>query len=102
MVEEAIHMNEFPEMRKVERHVDRDEWEEIPLAYIKQWDVFRLFEPDGTPVVGRDGGNWFVAFGDGFIHMSGIALVHSKEYQGMELEDMAVYLEGWRNRNTES
>lgn len=88
----------FPEMRKVERHIDRDEWEETALALIKQWDVFRMFEPDGTKVLGLLGSEWFIAMEDGYVRPNGIATVFMREYDYISMEDFAMYLEGWRER----
>jgi hypothetical protein len=48
----------------------RDEWRDIPPLGIKQGMVFRLFEPDGTPV--SDGTQTdFVATKDSYLNRDG-------------------------------
>jgi hypothetical protein len=51
--------------RKVERmNPKTTEWILIDWKELKTADLFRVFEPDGTPVVGSDGRDMFLAESD--------------------------------------
>ena len=59
-------------VRKVQIFVHK-EWRDIPPLGIKQGMVFRLFEPDGTPV--SDGTQTdFVATKDSYLNKDGIVI----------------------------
>jgi hypothetical protein len=56
-----------------------DEWRDIPPLGIKQGMVFRLFEPDGTPV--SDGTRThFVATRDSYLNRSGIVVIERIDF----------------------
>lgn len=37
-------------MRRVEKHVEGN-WEATEMKHLKPGDIFRMFEPDGSPVI---------------------------------------------------
>ena len=45
-------------------------WQETELKEIRDGDLFRIFEPDGTPVKSKYGEGEFVADGDAFFDES--------------------------------
>jgi hypothetical protein len=55
-----------------------EKWYDIPLLGIKTGMVFRMFEPDGTPV--SDGNQMhFVATKDSYLNKDGIVTVERKK-----------------------
>ena len=57
-------MSENQEFRKVYKKIQKDKdilWEEIHFIDIKRGDVFKAFEPDGTPVENEQGDIEFIA-----------------------------------------
>jgi hypothetical protein len=62
------------ELRRVEKLVD-GQWVQVRMLELKDGDVFRLFEPNGEPVVdGKDVSEWQVE-GDAYVNDMGIATV---------------------------
>ena len=51
-------------------------WEISKMIDIKNGDIFRLFEPDGTKVVDSKGSTSWIADGDSFINNEGITEVN--------------------------
>ena len=56
-----------------------DEWIDIPPAGIKRGMVFRLFEPDGTPV-SDENQTHFVAAKDSYLNRDGIFVIETQLY----------------------
>lgn len=56
--------------RKVEKLADGT-WHEVPFSELRKGDDFRLFEPDGEPVVDPDGKTIWRALSDPFINAKG-------------------------------
>jgi len=52
-----------PELRKVQVHRSTG-WTTVRMAAIKRGDIFRLFEPDGTPVIDAAGRSMWKATKD--------------------------------------
>jgi len=51
---------------------DGKNWTDIPFQYLKMGAIFRLFEPDGTPMLG---GAWLKANSDAYMEQ-GIPLIN--------------------------
>jgi len=64
-------MNE--NLRKVEVQNPDFTWSEVDGINVKAGDVFRMFEPDGTPVL-DEGTDVFIAQANAYM-MSGIAVI---------------------------
>ena len=54
-----------------------DEWRNIPPLGIKQGMVYRLFEPDGTPV-SNENQTHFVAAKDSYLNRDGIVVIETQ------------------------
>jgi len=57
------------ELRRIERRGADDQWTVVRMRDLHKGDVFRMFEPDGTPVTWEcalAGGTEFVADGDAY------------------------------------
>lgn len=60
-------MNQFEELtRRVEVHRDA-EWVRVSMKDVRSGDVFRMFEPTGSPVVDPSGRTEWEADSDAFL-----------------------------------
>lgn len=67
-------MLENPNVRKAQIWV-RNEWRDVYPQSIKRDDVFRMFEPDGTPIVFPDGKTAQFALEDAHVNRDGVVTV---------------------------
>lgn len=56
-------------------------WFEIDAIYVKRGDIFRMFEPDGTPVL-DDGSQVFVCQSDARYNDDGVVVI-AYDYNGI-------------------
>ena len=52
-------------MRKIQRKLENGEgWEDVKLKELTKGDIFRMFEPDGSPVKDELGATEFITAGE--------------------------------------
>jgi hypothetical protein len=67
-------MSENPNVRKAQVRV-QNEWRDVYPQSIKRNDLFRMFEPDGTPIIFPDGSTTQFALEDAYVNKNGIVTV---------------------------